>query len=83
MASYSNCLLGALVAKRRLGGRLGWWPGWSKGWRKLPLHPWGHFYLDLGEGRRLHFSAMGVDLPWWRQLWFRGKFKRSRTRDWL
>ena len=78
----SNCLLGVLVAQRRLGGKLGWWPGWSDGWDVFMDHPWGHFYLDVDERTRLHFAAYDKNLPWWRQLWFEGRYRRSKPGQW-
>ena len=72
--SWSNCLLAILRIQPYLGGRVRWWPGWNNGWRDWHLHPWGHFYLEVSPDVFVHFSSVGKNLPWWRQLWFRGRY---------
>lgn len=76
--SRSNCLCGILRARQRFGGRLRWWPGWNNGFEEWFDHPWGHFYLELADGTRLHYAAYDKDLAPWRQLWFSGRYTRSK-----
>jgi len=74
----SNCLLGALAIRRRVGGQINWRPGWrSGGWRGFIGNPWGHFRVCLGDGTILSYSALDKDLAWWHQLWFKGRIKRA------
>ena len=77
----SNCLLGILRARRRFGGQIRWWPGWNNGWHEWHEHPWGHFYLELPDGTRLHYTTPNRDLIWWQQLWFRGQYRRDNPKD--
>jgi hypothetical protein len=72
-----NCLLGALVIRVRLGGKLSWRPGWRKdGWHGFLGNPWGHFRVTLPNGAILSYSAKDKNLAWYRQLWFKGCVKR-------
>ena len=76
-AKMSNCLLGAIAIRRRLGGRLCWRPGWKRGgWHGFLGNPWGHFRVLLPSGAVLSYSSKDKDLAWWKQLWFRGYVKR-------
>tara|TARA_Y100000310_G_scaffold254345_1_gene261403 strand:- start:631 stop:864 length:234 start_codon:yes stop_codon:yes gene_type:complete len=73
----SNCLLGALVIKRRAGGIIVWRPGWSEpgvGWHGFLGNPWGHWSV-LAHGRVLSFSTPNKNLVWYKQLWFEGNLK--------
>ena len=75
----SNCFLGALAIRHRLGGRLSWRPGWRRGGVYGFLgNPWGHFGVVLQDGTMLSYSTHDKDMPVWRQLWFRGYIKRTR-----
>jgi len=74
----SNCLLGALAIKRRLGGKLDWRPGWRRGgFEGFIGSPWGHWRVRLPNGTWLSYSAADKRLPVWKQLWFDGYIKRT------
>jgi len=75
----SNCLLGALAIRRRLGGKLNWRPGWRRdGFYGFLGSPWGHWRVRLPNGTLLSYSAADKRLPVWKQLWFGGYIKRIR-----
>jgi hypothetical protein len=75
----SNCLVGALVIKRQLGGKLEWQPGWEKsGWRSFLGNPWGHFRIRLGNSL-WSYSAFNKNMPVWNQLWFQGCVKKQEV----
>ncbi len=74
-----NCLIGALIIRRRLGGKIEWRPGWRRdGFDGFLGNPWGHWRVRVGR-HLLSYSARDKDLAWWRQLWFKGRIKRTRT----
>ena len=78
----SNCLLGALAIKRRVGGIIVWRPGWrgpsshpgGPGLHGFLYNPWGHWRV-LVHGRILSFSTKDKNLAWYKQLWFEGSLK--------
>ena len=75
----SNCFVGALIIRRRLGGRLSWRPGWRRGGvHGFFGNPCGHFSVELRDGTLLSYSAHDKDMSVLRQLWFRGYIKRIR-----
>ena len=82
LSSKSNCLLGAIAIKYRLGGKIEWRSGWRKDWawpkrcRGLLGNPWGHFRVRLGN-YYLSYSTKKKDLSAWNQLWFDGYIKRK------
>jgi len=74
-----NCLVGALIIKRRLGGKIDWRSGWKNaGWHGFLGNPWGHFRVILPTGVALSYSSPNKDLPVWNQLWFQGYIKRTK-----
>jgi len=83
----SNCFLGAIVIRRRLGGKFIYRPGWrqggvsSGGWHGFLDNPWGHFWVELSDGTLVSYSARDKGLPAYRQLWFRGYIKRRRPHN--
>ena len=77
----SNCLLGALAIRRRLGGKLDWRPGWRRdGFKGFLGNPWGHWRVCLPDNTLLSYSAVDKALPVWKQLWFDGYIKRTRAK---
>jgi len=73
----SNCLLGAILIRRRFGGKLKWRSGWSRdGWGGFLGNPWGHFRVLLPNGAILSYSSEDKNLSWYQQLWFAGYVKR-------
>jgi len=71
----SNCLLGALTIKRRVGGIIVWRPGWHRdGFVGFLGNPWGHWRV-LVAGRILSYSTDDKNLAWFKQLYFSGKLK--------
>ncbi len=75
VAVRSNCLLGAIMIKHQLGGKLEWRPGWHRnGWKGFLGNPWGHFRVRLGNSL-WSYSALDKNLSVWRQLWFQGYAK--------
>jgi len=74
----SNCLFGALLIRRRLGGRLSWRPGWKRrGWRGFLGNPWGHWRVEMPDGSILSYSTLDKEMPVWNQLWFKGYLKTT------
>jgi hypothetical protein len=66
-----NCLSGAILAWLRLGGSIRY---------RLPRpgNPFGHWWLEV-RGHRVSWVATLPDrkMVWWRQLIFKGRFKRE------
>jgi len=80
MKTTSNCLLGALAIRKRLGGTMEWRPGWHRdGFWGFIGSPWGHWSVTLADGTRLSYSTHRNDLQWWQQLKFRGYIKKTRS----
>ena len=76
----SNCLIGAIAIKKRIGGKLRWRSGWRHGgYHGLIGNPWGHWYVRLPDNTLLSYSASDKRLPALKQLWFRGYIKRVRA----
>ncbi len=72
----SNCLLGAIIIKAQLGGKIEWRSGWKKaGWRGLVANPWGHFTVRTDDAI-WSYSALDKDISAWGQLWFKGYLKK-------
>ena len=75
----SNCFLGAVAIRRRMGGKLDWRPGWEKPGSRLEGflgNPWGHWRVVAPNGDILSYSTLDKNLSVWRQLWFEGYIKR-------
>ena len=81
IANKSNCLFGAIIIKRLLGGKLEYRPGWSepgRGFKGFLNNPWGHWHVRLPDGSTASYSAFDKNLSALQQLWFRG-YLRKRT----
>ena len=76
-----NCLLGALVAKCRLGGKIRWRRSTLLDKRPHCAAPFGHFYLELGK-KRLYYNAVNKELPWGHHLWFAGQYELVSVSNW-
>jgi hypothetical protein len=82
MSNRSNCFIAAYTARVRIpDSTLRWLPGWRNGLTEFFQHPWGHFWVDLPDGRRISYDAINKDLSALGQLWFVGEWRHGRRKD--
>ena len=68
-AYWSNCLFEAIKHKIKDPKNV---KVYKKGsWREIFSGRWPHFYF-VSKDTRYHFKGMVRDLPFWKQVWFKG-----------